>query len=169
MKVRRGVVLGWAFSCLATSGLAGCGPAPSNEAATTASEPATIASLASNASKPATTVAPAATAAEPVAAAKAGSRTAALPMPLGYYAHGSTCEGAMKLAHMGIVISAEYFHDIDADYPLLPVTDLGGGKFKLGEAADVARMTGPKTFVTEEGTQNERRFIWCADKAPDVH
>lgn len=99
-------------------------------------------------------------------AATAASGATPLPMPLGYYASNNTCTEAMTSPLAGIVIEAEYLRDIDGDYPLLPVTELGGGKFKLGGAIDVLRQTGPKTFIAEEGKEYERRLEWCAEKPP---
>lgn len=90
-----------------------------------------------------------------------------MPLRLGYYAVNTDCSAALKDGNLGIVIEADLWRDIDGDYQLLPVEDLGGGKFKLGEAADALRQTGPTSFVVDEGTDHERELRWCAEKRPE--
>ncbi|MDZ4138591.1 MAG: hypothetical protein U1D66_06890 [Erythrobacter sp.] len=95
------------------------------------------------------------------------SASGTLPIRLGYYGHaGDGCAVALRSWTGGITIDDRYWRDLDGDYPVRPVKSLENGKFKLGEAADVIRVTGPDSFVADEGTDYERRFIWCAERAP---
>lgn len=107
------------------------------------------------------------TAVQQSAPARPGAVSASsLPMPVGYYAVNESCGAAMKNGANGVMVTETHLEDIDGDYPLLPVTDLGDSKFKLGEAFDAVRQTGPQTFVADEGSEHERRFIWCAAGRP---
>lgn len=95
------------------------------------------------------------------------SASGSLPIKLGYYGYADDgCAVALRSNTGGITISDKYWGDIDGDYPIRPVRDLGGGRYRLGEAVDMIRVTGPDSFVADEGTEYERRFIWCAAKAP---
>lgn len=95
------------------------------------------------------------------------SASGSLPIKLGYYGYADDgCAVAMRSNTGGITISDKYWGDIDGDYPIRPVKNLGDGKYRLGDAADMIRVTGSNSFVADEGTEFERRFIWCAAKAP---
>jgi hypothetical protein len=95
------------------------------------------------------------------------SASGSLPIKLGYYGFADDgCAVALRSYTGGITISDKYWGDIDGDYPIRPVRDLGGGRYRLGEAVDMIRVTGPDSFVADEGTEYERRFLWCSAKAP---
>lgn len=102
----------------------------------------------------------------PVAAAPAGQpkMIAGLPVPLGFYVIGNSCAGAKWTD--GIEITPDTWKDVDGDYDIKPVKNLGGGKYRLGEAVEVAQVTGPRSFVAEPGKEFQRAFTWCSATAP---
>jgi len=104
--------------------------------------------------------------APPVAPPPAGQpkMVAGIPVPLGFYVIGTKCAGAT--VNDGIVITANGWQDIDGDYAIKPVKNLGGGKYKLGDAVEVAQVTGPRSFVAEPGKEYQRVFTWCSASAP---
>jgi hypothetical protein len=104
--------------------------------------------------------------ASPVPAAPAGQpkMVAGLPIPLGFYVLGTRCAGA--LANDGILVTPTLWQDADGDYAIKPVKSLGGGKYRLGEAADVVQITGPRSFIAEPGEEYQRVFTWCSATAP---
>lgn len=153
MALRRVMALpGLAFGAM-IFGVVACGSAPTSSSGRPESTPETAASA---------TVPAAALQARVASPTRAAGQS---PLPLGYYAVNSDCAVAMKDG-LGILIDRTHWSDIDGDYELLPVEDLGGGKFKLGEAADTLRQTGPTSFVADEGTDHERALKWCAEKRP---
>lgn len=106
----------------------------------------------------------AATAPAPAAPGGQPKMVAGLPVPLGFYVIGAKCAGAT--ANDGIVITQAYWQDVDGDYAIKPVKSLGGGRYKLGDAADVVQVTGPRSFVAEPGKEYQRAFTWCSATAP---
>lgn len=102
----------------------------------------------------------------PVAPPPAGppKMVAGLPIPLGFYVIGAKCAGAT--ANDGILVTPTLWQDADGDYAIKPVKNLGGGRYKLGEAADVVQITGPRGFIAEPGQEYQRVFTWCSAAAP---
>jgi hypothetical protein len=104
--------------------------------------------------------------APPTPATPAGQprMVAGLPIPLGFYILGTKCAGA--LANDGILVTPTLWQDADGDYAIKPVKNLGGGKYRLGDAADVVQVTGPRSFIAEPGEEYQRVFTWCSATAP---
>ena len=97
----------------------------------------------------------------------AAPNTSGLPIRVGYYAVNDTnCAAALRSWTAGVVIDEGHLRDIDGDYPVRPVRSLGGGRYRLGEAFDTVRILSPDGFIADEGQEHERRFLWCAEKAP---
>lgn len=91
-----------------------------------------------------------------------------LPIKLGYYGYDG--EGFDPCAMTdGVTIDDKYFGDIDGDYPLRPVRNLGNGQYRLGDSYTI-EVTAPGRFaVWVTGAprgETERRLVWCAAKAP---
>jgi hypothetical protein len=101
------------------------------------------------------------------AAGGAGANASGLPIRPGYYVmEEPNCTNALRYPDHGVVIDSRNYRAMDGDYPLRPVTDLGGGRYRMGGAWEMIRVTGPNTFVADEGTDHETRFLWCAERAP---
>lgn len=152
-----------------SASLLGCGSKPADDRA--AIESRTSANMAAVANATVPVVVASSEPKSAIANPSPGSKPNPLPLPLpvGFYATDGDCATAMKYGstgNIGIVIDATHWADIDADYPLHPVEDLGGGKFKLGEAADTLRKTGPNSFIVDEDTEHARTLHWCAEKRP---
>ncbi len=104
--------------------------------------------------------------APPVAPPPAGQpkMVPGLPIPLGFYVLGTACTGAS--ANDGILVTPTLWQDADGDYAIKPVKNLGGGRYKLGDATDVVQVTGPRSFIAEPGQEYQRVFTWCSATAP---
>lgn len=90
-----------------------------------------------------------------------------LPIRVGYYGiKEDGCAIAMRSDTSGIFVDSKYYRAIDGDYPLHPVRSLGGNRYKLGEAWEQVRVTGPNSFIADEGTEYEITYIWCSERAP---
>jgi hypothetical protein len=93
--------------------------------------------------------------------------TSGLPIRTGYYAvNESNCTAALRSNLVGVVIDTRYLRDIDGDYPITPVRSLGNNRYRMGEAFETVRVINADSFVADEGKEYQRRFLWCAEKAP---
>lgn len=104
--------------------------------------------------------APAPVSAPPAPPALSGN----LPIPVGYYAVGTSCAEALQY-RSGVMITQTHFTDI-ADRFVLDVRNLGGGRYRLARDLFTIRVTGPRTFVAEEGSPNQQNYTWCAATEP---
>jgi hypothetical protein len=101
------------------------------------------------------------------ASAPARANTSGLPIRPGYYAvNEPTCTAALRSSLAGVVIDNRYLRDIDGDYPITPVRNLGNNRYRMGEAFEAIRIIDADSFVADEGQEYQRRFLWCAERAP---
>lgn len=90
-----------------------------------------------------------------------------LPIRTGYYAvNEPNCVGALRSNMAGVIIDNRFLRDIDGDYPITPVSSLGNNRYRMGEAFESVRIISGESFVADEGKAYQRRFLWCAEKAP---
>jgi hypothetical protein len=90
-----------------------------------------------------------------------------LPIRTGYYAvNEPNCVAAMRSNTAGVVIDNRFLRDIDGDYPITPVRSLGNNRYHMGEAFESLRIISGESFVADEGKAYQRRFLWCAERAP---
>jgi hypothetical protein len=101
------------------------------------------------------------------ATATAAASASGLPIRLGYYAvNEPNCAAALRSNLAGVVIDARFLRDVDGDYRLTPVRNLGNNRYRLGEAFETIRVINADSFVADEGREYQRRFLWCAARAP---
>jgi hypothetical protein len=99
--------------------------------------------------------------------ARAQANVGGLPIRTGYYAvNEPNCVAAMRSSTAGVVIDNRFLRDIDGDFPITPVRSLGNNRYRMGEAFQSLRIISGESFVADEGKEYQRRFLWCAERAP---